>query len=238
MNFLKIDGVRFRQGEWQLEVDLEAKRGGCIALIGPSGAGKSTLLSLIAGFEQPDQGTIFVGEERIDTQAPARRPVTMMFQENNLFNHLTLYQNIALGCHPGLKLTEEDRELIETAMAATRLGALQSRKPADVSGGERQRAALARCLCQRRPLLLLDEPFTGLDPQLRVEMHELVDELRKTHALTVIIVSHLPHEVGRIADSLAFMLGGKILKAGPADAMLSRPENPELAQYLRFTSAG
>ena len=238
MNFLKIDGVRFRQGEWQLEVDLEAKRGGCIALIGPSGAGKSTLLSLIAGFEQPDQGTIFVGEERIDTQAPARRPVTMMFQENNLFNHLTLYQNIALGCHPGLKLTEEDRELIETAMAATRLGALQSRKPADVSGGERQRAALARCLCQRRPLLLLDEPFTGLDPQLRVEMHELVDELRKTHALTVIIVSHLPHEVGRIADSLAFMLGGKILKAGPADAMLSHPENPELAQYLRFTSAG
>ena len=238
MNFLKIDGVRFRQGEWQLEVDLEAKRGGCIALIGPSGAGKSTLLSLIAGFEQPDQGTIFVGEERIDTQAPARRPVTMMFQENNLFNHLTLYQNIALGCHPGLKLTEEDRELIETAMAATRLGALQSRKPADVSGGERQRAALARCLCQRRPLLLLDEPFTGLDPQLRVEMHELVDELRKTRALTVIIVSHLPHEVARIADSLAFMLGGKILKAGPADAMLSHPENPELAQYLRFTSAG
>ena len=238
MNFLKIDGVRFRQGEWQLEVDLEAKRGGCIALIGPSGAGKATLLSLIAGFEQPNQGTIFVGEERIDTQAPARRPVTMMFQENNLFNHLTLYQNIALGCHPGLKLTEEDRVLIETAMAATQLGALQSRKPADVSGGERQRAALARCLCQRRPLLLLDEPFTGLDPQLRVEMHELVDELRKTHALTVIIVSHLPHEVGRIADSLAFMLGGEILKAGPADAMLSHPENPELAQYLRFTSAG
>ena len=238
MNFLKIDGVRFCQGEWRLEVELEAKRGECIALIGPSGAGKSTLLSLIAGFEQPDQGAIFVGKERIDTEVPARRPVTMMFQENNLFNHLTLYQNIALGCHPGLKLTEEDRELIETAMAATRLGALQSRKPADVSGGERQRAALARCLCQRRPLLLLDEPFTGLDPQLRVEMHELVDELRKTHALTVIIVSHLPHEVGRIADSLAFMLGGKILKAGPADAMLSHPENPELAQYLRFTSAG
>ena len=123
-------------------------------------------------------------------------------------------------------------------MAATRLGALQSRKPADVSGGERQRAALARCLCQRRPLLLLDEPFTGLDPQLRVEMHELVDELRKTHALTVIVVSHLPHEIAKIADSLAFMLGGKILKTGPTDAMLSRPENPELSQYLQFTPAG
>jgi len=238
MNFLNIDGVRFRQGDWQLEVDLEAKRGECIALIGPSGAGKSTLLSLIAGFEQPDHGAIFVGEDRIDTLAPATRPVTMMFQENNLFNHLTLYQNIALGCHPGLKLTEEDRGLIEAAMAATKLGALQSRKPADVSGGERQRAALARCLCQRRPLLLLDEPFTGLDPQLRVEMHELVDELRKTHTLTVIVVSHLPHEVARIADSLAFMLGGKILKTGPTDAILSQPKNPELSEYLRFTAAG
>lgn len=238
MNFLNIDGVRFRQGDWQLEVDLEAKRGECIALIGPSGAGKSTLLSLIAGFEQPDHGAIFVGEDRIDTLAPATRPVTMMFQENNLFNHLTLYQNIALGCHPGLKLTEEDRELIEAAMAATKLGALQSRKPADVSGGERQRAALARCLCQRRPLLLLDEPFTGLDPQLRVEMHELVDELRKTHTLTVIVVSHLPHEVARIADTLAFMLGGKILKTGPTDAILSQPKNPELSEYLRFTAAG
>ncbi len=238
MNFLNIDGVRFRQGDWQLEVDLEAKRGECIALIGPSGAGKSTLLSLIAGFEQPDHGAIFVGEDRIDTLAPATRPVTMMFQENNLFNHLTLYQNIALGCHPGLKLTEEDRGLIEAAMAATKLGALQSRKPADVSGGERQRAALARCLCQRRPLLLLDEPFTGLDPQLRVEMHELVDELRKTHTLTVIVVSHLPHEVATIADSLAFMLGGKILKTGPTDTILSQPKNPELSEYLRFTAAG
>ena len=238
MNFLRIDGVHFRQGEWRLEVDLHAKRGECIALIGPSGAGKSTLLSLIAGFEQPDQGAIFVGEDRIDMRVPATRPVTMMFQENNLFNHLTLYQNIALGCHPGLKLTDEDRELVEMAMAATRLGALQSRKPADVSGGERQRAALARCLCQRRPLLLLDEPFTGLDPQLRVEMHEFVDELRKTHALTVIVVSHLPHEIAKIADSLAFMLGGKILKTGPTDAMLSRPENPELSQYLQFTPEG
>ena len=238
MNFLNIDGVHFRQGEWQLEVDLQAKRGECIGLIGPSGAGKSTLLSLIAGFEQAEHGAIFVNNDRIDTLTPATRPVTMMFQENNLFNHLTLYQNIALGCHPGLKLTDEDRELIDMAMVATRLGALQSRKPADVSGGERQRAALARCLCQRRPLLLLDEPFTGLDPQLRVEMHGLVDELRKAHALTVVVVSHLPHEVAKIADTLAFMLGGKIHGAGPTDTILSQPKDPELAEYLQFTPTG
>lgn len=238
MSFLKIDRLQFHLGDWQLRVSLRAERGDCIALIGPSGAGKSTLLSLIAGFEQPDDGRIFVQEQRIDSLAPAARPVTMMFQENNLFNHLTLYQNIALGCHPGLKLTDDDCELIEGALKATQLGALRSRKPADVSGGERQRAALARCLCQKRPLLLLDEPFTGLDPRLRTEMHDLVDALRKNHGLTVIVVSHLPQEVARIADTLAFMHNGRIEEHGPTEATLTDPESSELKEYLRFTAAG
>jgi thiamine transport system ATP-binding protein len=238
MSFLKIDRLQFHLGDWQLRVSLRAERGDCIALIGPSGAGKSTLLSLIAGFEQPDDGRIFVQEQRIDSLAPAARPVTMMFQENNLFNHLTLYQNIALGCHPGLKLTDDDCELIEGALKATQLGALRSRKPADVSGGERQRAALARCLCQKRPLLLLDEPFTGLDPRLRTEMHDLVDALRKNHGLTVIVVSHLPQEVARIADTLAFMHDGRIQEHGPTEATLTGPESSELKEYLRFTAAG
>ena len=238
MSFLKIDRLQFHLGDWQLRVSLRAERGDCIALIGPSGAGKSTLLSLIAGFEQPDDGRIFVQEQRIDSLAPAARPVTMMFQENNLFNHLTLYQNIALGCHPGLKLTDDDCELIEGALKATQLGALRSRKPADVSGGERQRAALARCLCQKRPLLLLDEPFTGLDPRLRTEMHDLVDALRMNHGLTVIVVSHLPQEVARIADTLAFMHNGRIEEHGPTEATLTDPESSELKEYLRFTAAG
>ena len=238
MSFLKIDRLQFHLGDWQLRVSLRAERGDCIALIGPSGAGKSTLLSLIAGFEQPDDGRIFVQEQRIDSLAPAARPVTMMFQENNLFNHLTLYQNIALGCHPGLKLTDDDCELIEGALKATQLSALRSRKPADVSGGERQRAALARCLCQKRPLLLLDEPFTGLDPRLRTEMHDLVDALRKNHGLTVIVVSHLPQEVARIADTLAFMHDGRIEEHGPTEATLTDPESSELKEYLRFTAAG
>jgi len=238
MSFLNIDQLRFRLGDWQLQVSLQAQQGDCIALIGESGAGKSTLLSLIAGFEQPSDGTILVNEQRIDELAPAARPVTMMFQENNLFNHLTLYQNIALGCHPGLKLTEDDRELIEQALEATRLGALRSRHPGDVSGGERQRAALARCLCQRRPLLLLDEPFTSLDPRLRAKMHELVDELRRTHGLTVIVVSHLPLEVARIADTLAFMHDGRIEEHGAADVTLADPKSPELKEYLQFTAPG
>ena len=238
MTFLKIDNLQFCLGDWQLQVCLQAKRGDCIALIGPSGAGKSTLLSLIAGFEQPDNGRIFVQEQRIDSLAPAARPVTMMFQENNLFNHLTLYQNIALGCHPGLKLTNDDCKLIEEALKATQLSSLRSRKRADVSGGERQRAALARCLCQKRPLLLLDEPFTGLDPRLRTEMHDLVDALRKNHGLTVIVVSHLPQEVARIADTLAFMYNGKIQEHGPTDETLAKPQSAELNEYLRFTGTG
>ena len=238
MSFLNIDQLQFRLGDWQLQASLQAQRGECIALIGESGAGKSTLLSLIAGFEQPSDGAIFVNGQRIDELAPAARPVTMMFQENNLFNHLTLYQNIALGCHPGLKLTEDDHELIERALEATRLGALRSRHPGDVSGGERQRAALARCPCQKRPLLLLDEPFTSLDPRLRTKMHELVDELRRTHGLTVIVVSHLPLEVARIADTLAFMHDGRIKEHGATDVTLADPKSPELKEYLQFTAPG
>ena len=238
MTFLKIEHLQFRLGDWQLQVCLRAERGDCIALIGPSGAGKSTLLSLIAGFDRPDDGGIFVQEQRIDSLAPAVRPVTMMFQENNLFNHLTIYQNIALGCHPGLKLTDDDYELIEGALKATQLGALRSRKPADVSGGERQRAALARCVCQKRPLLLLDEPFTGLDPRLRAEMHDLVDVLRKDHSLTVIVVSHLPGEIARIADTLAFMHAGTIQEHGPTEATLTDPKSSDLKEYLRFTASG
>ena len=159
MSFLTLENLSFRIGEWELAVSLTLGQGECLAVIGPSGAGKSTLLSLISGFDQPARGRIIVDGQAIDHLRPASRPVTMMFQENNLFNHLTLYENIALGCDPGLKLNQNDRLQIESALAATELSNLANRLPGDVSGGERQRAALARCLCQKRPLLILDEPF-------------------------------------------------------------------------------
>ena len=179
MAFLTLKNLHFRQGTWQFAIDAKIERNSCTAIIGPSGAGKSTLLSLIAGFERPERGAIFVDAEDITALAPALRPVTILFQENNLFAHLTLARNIGLGRHPGLQLSAEDKTRIEEAVAAVGLDGLEDRLPESVSGGERQRAALARCLCQDRAVLLLDEPFNSLDPALRHEMRSLVDRLRR-----------------------------------------------------------
>ena len=238
MAFLTLDRLTFTMGDWSLCASLQVRRGECAALIGASGAGKSTLLSLIAGFETPDSGAILVDNQDIDSLVPAQRPVTMMFQEHNLFAHLSLYDNIALGCHPGLNLTPADHETINQALAATQLGDISRRRPAEVSGGERQRAALARCLCQKRPLLLLDEPFANLDPRLRQQMHALVDKLRRTHGLTVIVVSHLPHEAARIAEQMVFMHEGQITEQGSASITLATPQSQELRDYLQFTPSG
>ncbi len=209
-------------------------RNRCVALIGPSGAGKSTLLSLIAGFETPDQGRILVDDKDVTGRPPAQRPVTMMFQEHNLFAHLSLYDNVALGRHPGLKLTVTDSEVVREALATAGLADLEERLPADVSGGQRQRAALARCLCQQRPLLLLDEPFTSLEPALRQEMHQLVDRLRRKHNLTVILISHLPFEAAAVAQEVLFMHSGRVVEQGPSRVIMKHPKTPELRAYLQF----
>jgi len=165
---------------------------------------------------------------------PAQRPVTMMFQEHNLFAHLSLYDNVALGRHPGLKLTVTDSEVVREALATAGLADLEERLPADVSGGQRQRAALARCLCQQRPLLLLDEPFTSLEPALRQEMHQLVDRLRRKHNLTVILISHLPFEAAAVAQEVLFMHSGRVVEQGPSRVIMKHPKTPELRAYLQF----
>ena len=116
MAFLTLKNLRFRQGTWQLAIDTKIERNSCTAIIGPSGAGKSTLLSLIAGFERPERGAIFVDAEDITALAPALRPVTILFQENNLFAHLTLARNIGLGRHPGLQLSAQDKTRIEEVL--------------------------------------------------------------------------------------------------------------------------
>ena len=234
MAFLTLNNLLFRQAGWQLEVDARIKKNSCTAIIGPSGAGKSTLLSLIAGFEQLDRGDILFDEQNISVLAPALRPVTILFQENNLFAHLTLRQNVGLGIHPGLKLSNKDKDRIDHAIATVGLQGLEDRLPNHVSGGERQRAALARCICQDRPVLLLDEPFNSLDPALRREMRLLIDQLRRDRGLTVLLVSHNPTEAVEISDEALFLDHGQILEHGKLEQLLENPSTHELAQYLLY----
>src|SRR5690606_10209232 len=124
-----------------------------------SGAGKTTLLNLVAGFEKPESGRILIGGRDVTLLGPAQRPVSMVFQENNLFAHLSVEKNVGLGRSPSLRLKEADRAAIHDALARTGLSGKQKRLPSELSGGERQRVALARVLVRDRPVLLLDEPF-------------------------------------------------------------------------------
>ena len=227
-----LDAVAFRYEDMRMRFDLHVEDGECLAVIGPSGAGKSTLLALIAGFERADSGSIRIAGQDVTHQHPSVRPVTMLFQDHNLFAHLDVAANVGLGIHPGLKLTAADRARVEAALEQVGLNGLAERLPAQLSGGERQRVALARSLVRQRPLLLLDEPFAALGPALRREMLDLVRALQGDRKLTVLLVSHQPEDALYVAARTAFVHGGHVLEIGATRALLNGAAGPELRAYL------
>ncbi|OLP60178.1 thiamine ABC transporter, ATP-binding protein [Xaviernesmea oryzae] len=220
-------------GTRHLSFDCRIDAGGITAVLGPSGSGKSTLLNLIAGFETPDRGHVTLMGQRMDDVAPSRRPVSVIFQDNNLFAHLDVTTNIGLGIDPGLKLSADDRARIGQALARVGLADYEKRRPPSLSGGERQRVALARALVQTRPILLLDEPFAALDPALRAGMSALIGELQAERQMTVLLVTHHPEDVRRLADDVLFLEEGRILLHAPREAFLQRRDLPAVAAFLR-----
>jgi thiamine transport system ATP-binding protein len=211
---------------------LTVPAGALCGLIGPSGGGKTTFLHAIAGFERPSAGTLtFAGRDLIPL-APSERPLSILFQEHNLFPHLTAAQNVGLGIDPRLRLSAEQRATVEEALARVGLPGLGARRPAELSGGQRQRVAIARALVRQRPLMLLDEPFGGLDPGLRQEMIALIDTLRREEELTVLLSIHTPEDLGDAADLMAFVAEGRVLAAGPPAEMLAKGRNAEIDRYL------
>ena len=229
---IALRDVRFRYEDMVMIFPLDIAPGASFALIGPSGAGKSTLIALIAGFERPLSGRVLIGGRDVTDAPPAERPVTTLFQEHNLFPHLTVARNLGLGIDPGLRLDAADWRRVDAALERVGLGDMGARLPRQLSGGERRRVALARSLVSRRPVLLLDEPFAALGPALRFEMLDLVAELRAAAGLTVVLVSHQPEDARRIAERAAFVHDGRILAEGPLPDLLDAPPVPELAAYL------
>ena len=190
--------------------NLSVNAGERVAIIGESGAGKSTLLNLIAGFEFPAQGEIWLNDKNHTRSAPYERPVSMLFQENNLFPHLTVQQNLALGIKPSLKLTALEQEKIEQVACSVGLGDYLQRLPNSLSGGQKQRVALARCLLRDTPILLLDEPFSALDQKLRVEMLALIAKLCDEKDLRLLLVTHQPSELIGSIDQVLVVENGQI----------------------------
>ncbi len=184
--------------EWRFHFSVAA--GQCLAVRGASGTGKSTLLNLVAGFLTPSSGEILWQGHPIHTLPPWQRPVTSVFQEHNLFEHLNVLTNIGLGLHPGLKLTGEQKAAIEQGLEQTGLGGFGARMPGELSGGQRQRVALLRAILRRKPVLLLDEPMTGLDPDARAAIRTLL-LAEKANGITMILASHDEEDRKILADS-------------------------------------
>ncbi|EPF2244479.1 thiamine ABC transporter ATP-binding protein ThiQ [Citrobacter werkmanii] len=218
---LKLIDITWLYHHLPMRFTLSVTRGEQVAILGPSGAGKSTLLNLIAGFLAPASGTMMIEGEDHTTTPPSRRPVSMLFQENNLFSHLNVQQNIGLGLNPGLKLNALQREKMHHIARQMGLDSLLERLPGELSGGQRQRVALARCLVREQPILLLDEPFSALDPALRQEMLTLVAEVCRDKQLTLLMVSHSVEDAARIAPRSIVVADGRIAWQGKTDELLS-----------------
>ena len=228
---LRLDGLEIRQGDFRLNADWQVATGERVAVIGPSGAGKSTLLMAIAGFIAPDRGDILWQGRSLRQVAPGDRPVSIMFQDQNLFPHLTIAQNLGLGLSPALRLAPADRARIDAALDRVGLGGLGGRRPAELSGGQQGRAALARALLRARPILLLDEPFAALGPALKADMLGLVSELAEETGALVLMVTHDPADAVALARRTVVVSDG--VAYAPADTSdLMRNPPRALAEYL------
>ena len=196
-----LDNLVFGHPEsgWRQNVSLTVAAGEICVIRGPSGSGKSTLLHTIAGFHDPISGTARWAGEDLFTNPPWARPVTMLFQSGNLFEHLTLAENVALGVRSSGQLSLEERDKMGAILADLGLDSLSNRYPHQLSGGQQQRAALARALLRHKPVLLLDEPFTGLDDARREAAITLISDISKTQNLAVLLVSHDERDAKRLA---------------------------------------
>lgn len=213
-----LEHVGLRLGDMNFHFNCAIAAGAITALTGPSGSGKSTLLNLVAGFEQPSSGRIYIAGDEHTRSHPSQRPVSIVFQDHNLFAHLDLVTNIGLGISRTMRLTAEERRRIDDALARVDLAGFGSRMPGSLSGGERQRAAFARALVQSRPILLLDEPFASLDADLRLEMAGLLTDLHRETNNTVVIVSHDREEIDRLGQRILHVRDGRLDSTDHSDA--------------------
>jgi len=228
---LTLERLEIVLDDWRLSADLYVPTGARVALLGPSGAGKSTLLNAIAGFQPLASGRVLWDGQDLSPLAPSARPISMIFQDNNLFPHLTAAQNVGLGLRPDLRLDAGQKAKVEAALARVGLAGYGGRKPGQLSGGQVARVALARALLRDKPLLLLDEPFGALGPALRAEMLALVTELTEESGATLLMVSHQPEDARAIADRIILVADGEAHPPVPTETIFAHPP-AALRDYL------
>ena len=201
------------------------------AVVGPSGAGKSTFLNLISGFASISSGSIIWNEQEISHLPPAKRSVSILFQDNNLFPHLSVWRNLALAVTHWPIISRDNEEKLKAVMSEVGILGLENRKPSQLSGGQQSRVALARVLLQKNKILLLDEPFSALGPSLKDQMLELIKKIAKNKKLLVLMVTHEPADAKKVASQTLVVKDKKVHPPLSTEKALD-PVNGPLADYL------
>ena len=209
---LQVKNLVVNLDGFKLTADFEIAKGSLISIVGPSGAGKSTLLNALAGFIPVTSGTIKWNGSEITKQDPGLRPLSILFQDYNLFSHLTVKDNIAIGLRPNLKLNDLETNLVNSVIEEVGLSKFKFIKPFKLSGGQRSRVSLARSIVRSKPILLLDEAFSGLGPALRTEMIKLIKNKSIKEKITLIMVSHHIKDAMELDQKVIFVNGGETMK--------------------------
>jgi len=238
MESIKADGVTKRFGKVTAlkNVSIEIQKGELFFLLGGSGCGKTTLLRCIAGLEEPTEGKIYFGSEDVTSRPTHKREAAMVFQSYALWPHMTVGQNIAFGLEERKVPKNEIKRRVEEALAMVKLEGFAGRGIDQMSGGQQQRVSLARALVVRPKCLLLDEPLSNLDAQLRLEMRSEIRRIVKENDLTGIYVTHDQSEALSIADRMAVMDQGEIVQVGPPEEIYRNPNSRYVASFIGETN--
>jgi len=218
------------------DISLEIAQGEFLTILGESGSGKTTLLRIIAGFESADSGEILMEGERLDLQPPYRRQVNTVFQHYALFPHLTVEENVGYGLRVAKRPKEEIATRVDQALAMVKMSAFAKSKPAKISGGQQQRIALARALVNRPRLLLLDEPLSALDANLRRQMQVELKSLQREVGIAFVFVTHDQEEAMVMSDRIALLRMGELEQVASPREIYSRPATAYTAQFIGHTN--
>src|SRR5215470_2200053 len=231
---IKVEGLSKSFGEFRAvdDVSFEARAGEITALLGPSGSGKSTVLRMIAGLEQPDAGSIWVGGEEHTSKTPQERRLGFVFQHYALFRHMNVRQNVEFGLKVRKTPKSDARSRVDELLDLVGLGPFGDRYPDQLSGGQRQRVALARALAPRPGVLLLDEPFGALDAHVRQELRRWLDGLHRELGVTSLLVTHDQEEALELASAVVVMRRGRVEQAAPPVDIYNRPTTPFVAGFV------